>query len=59
MRSKVLFSSVATCLAFAACGNGGTATTPQTGGAPATGGQQTGSGGATVGTGGSPGSGGT
>jgi len=66
MRSKVLFSGVATCLALAGCGKGDTVANPQTGGAPSTGGQQemggggggpTGSGGATV-TGGATGSGG-
>jgi len=66
MTSKLLLSGVATCLALAGCGNGGTAASPQTGGAQGTGGQQqsggssggpAGSGGATS-AGGATGSGG-
>jgi hypothetical protein len=42
MRSTILFSGVAACLALAGCGNGGTAAKPEMGGAQDTGGQQQG-----------------
>lgn len=59
MRSKVLISSMATCLAFAACGNSSTTETPQTGGSPGAGGQEVGgSGGKVPGSGGATSSGG-
>ena len=56
MRSKVLLSGVAACLALAGCGNGGTVANPQTGGAQSTGGQQQsgGSSGGPAGSGGDP-----
>ena len=60
MRSKILFSGIATCLALAGCGNGGTVANPQTGGAQSTGGQQQlgGSGGGPAGSGGATSAGG-
>jgi len=61
MRSKILFTGFAMCLAIAGCGNGGSGANPQTGGAQGTGGQQQsgGSGGGPAGTGGATSSGGT
>ena len=60
MRSRILFSGIATCLALAGCGNGGTVASPQTGGAQSTGGQQQlgGSGGGPAGSGGATSAGG-
>jgi len=60
MRSKVLFSGVATCLALAGCGSGDSVANPQTGGAQGTGGQQQsgGSGGGPAGSGGATSAGG-
>lgn len=62
MRSKVLFSAVASWLALVGCGSGGTAMNSQTGGAQSTGGQPQAGGagsGGTSSTGGTKGSGGT
>jgi endo-1,4-beta-xylanase len=52
MRSKLLLSGVATCLALAGCGNSGTGASQQTGGSQGTGGEPTGGNGGPSGSGG-------